>query len=47
MVKINDSISEELAIKCGVPQGTTFSPILFNIQLNDIKSLNLKSLVIC
>ncbi|KAF0750167.1 neuroblastoma-amplified sequence-like [Aphis craccivora] len=47
MVKINDSISNELSIKCGVPQGTTLSPTLFNIQLNDIKTLNLKSQVTC
>jgi len=47
MVKINDSISNELSIKCGVPQSTTLSPILFNIQLNDIKTLNLKNQVIC
>jgi len=47
MVKINDSISNELSINCGVPQGTTLSPILFDIQLNDIKTLNLKSQVIC
>lgn len=47
MVKINDSISNELSINCGVPQGITLSPILFNIQLNDIETLNLKSQVIC
>jgi retron-type reverse transcriptase len=47
MIKINDSISNELSIKCGIPQGTTLSPILFNIQLNYIKTLNLKIQVIC
>jgi len=47
MVKINDSINNELSIECGAPQGTTLSPILCNIQLNDIKTINLKSKVIC
>jgi len=30
MVKINNFISFELTIKCGVSQGTTLSPVLFN-----------------
>jgi len=46
-VKIKDSISSEQTIKCGAPQGTTLSPVLFNIQLNDIKLLNLNSNIIC
>lgn len=46
-VKINDSICSEWTIKCGVPQGTTLSPILFNIQLNYIKLLNLNINIIC
>ncbi|KAL4082905.1 hypothetical protein QTP88_029559 [Uroleucon formosanum] len=46
-VKINDTISCEQTIICGVPQGTTLSPVLFNIQLNDIKLLNLNSNIIC
>jgi len=46
-VKINDTISCEQTIICGVPQGITLSPVLFNIQLNDIKLLNLNSNIIC
>lgn len=42
-VKINDFISSLNTVKCGVPQGTVISPILFNIQLSDIHSLPLKS----
>lgn len=37
MVIINNAIRDELTTKCGVIQGTTLSPILFNIQLNYIK----------
>jgi retron-type reverse transcriptase len=47
LVKINDVISHELTINCGVPQGTTLSPVLFNIQLDNIKLLNLNSHLIC
>lgn len=47
IVKTNDFISSEQTIKCGVPQGTILSPVLFNIQLNDIKLLKLNSNIIC
>jgi len=47
LVKINKTYSDEMKIICGVPQGTTVSPILFNIQLNDIKNLPLKSTLVC
>jgi len=46
-VKINESISSLCLVKCGVPQGTVVSPILFNIQLNGIHSLPLKSQLVC
>lgn len=46
-VKINNTLSHSMSIKCGVPQGTTLSPILFNIQLSDIQYLPLKSNVVC
>ena len=46
-VKINSTISNENTIKCGVPQGTTLSPVLFNIHLNDIKLLKLNSKIVC
>lgn len=47
LVKINKIYSDEMKIKCGVPQGTTILLILFNIQLNDIKNLPLKSTLFC
>jgi hypothetical protein len=46
LVKINNCIFNEQLIKYGVPHGTTLSPVLFNVQLNDIKLLNLKSHII-
>jgi hypothetical protein len=46
-VKINSTISNENIIKCSVPQGTTLSPVLFNIHLNDIKSLKIISKIVC
>jgi len=47
-VKINNSISsEQTIILCGVPRGTTLSPVLLNIQLNYTKLLNLNSNIIC
>jgi len=36
-----------MKIICGVLQGKTIAPILFNIQLNDIKNLPLKSNKVC
>lgn len=46
-VKINDAISSEQTIKCGIPQHiTTLPPVLFNIQLNYIKLLKLNSNII-
>jgi len=44
LVKINKTHSDEMKIKYGVSQRTTISPILFNIQLNDIKNIPLKDI---
>lgn len=43
MIKIHDSTSCKLTIKYRVPQVTTLSSVLFNIQFNYIKPLNLNS----
>ena len=45
-VKIGQSVSEMLDIYKGVPQGTIFHPVLFNVFINDI-SLFVKKNVTC
>ena len=35
-VKVGSEISDELEIANGIPQGSTISPVLFNIMINDM-----------
>lgn len=36
-IKIGNRTSEKGITKCGVPQGSPISPVLFNIMVNNLK----------